>query len=479
MNIALAIPEIFLLSMACVVLLLDLVFKDKNRFVTYVSAIAVLGATALLVLAAFSPNKGTAFYGMYAADDLANVLKLSVLLLMMGVFIYSRAYLEDRDIFKGEFYLLSLLATLGMMIMISANTLLVVYLGLELLSLALYALVAFNRDNAKCSEAAMKYFVLGAIASGMLLYGMSIIYGLSGSLNLQDIAAYVSSQDVMTNIVLLFGISFVVAGLGFKFGVAPFHMWVPDVYHGAPTVVTMILGTAPKIAAFAIAMRLLVMGMEAGAEGWQQMLVLLSALSLIIGNVIAIAQTNIKRMFAYSTISHMGFILLGILSADEAGYAASMFYAITYAVTAMGGFAIIMVLSRAGFEADELTDLRGLSTRHPWYAFAMLLFLFAMAGFPPLVGFYAKFAVLEAAVHAGYLGLAVLAVLMSVIGAFYYLRAVKIMYFEEASDDIASANSAHLSFKSLLMVNGIFVVFLGLFPGILMSICLKAIQYSL
>ncbi|HHL19845.1 MAG TPA: NADH-quinone oxidoreductase subunit NuoN [Thiothrix sp.] len=479
MNIALAIPEIFLLSMACVVLLLDLVFKDKNRFVTYMSAIAVLGATALFVLAEFSPDKATAFYGMYAADNLANVLKLSVLLVMMGVFIYSRAYLQERNIFKGEFYLLSLLATLGMMIMISANTLLVVYLGLELLSLALYALVAFNRDNKKSSEAAMKYFILGAIASGMLLYGMSIIYGLSGSLNLYDIAAYVSSQSVMTNIVLLFGISFIVAGLGFKFGVAPFHMWVPDVYHGASTIVTMILGTAPKIAAFAIAMRLLVIGMESGAEGWQQMLVLLSVLSLIIGNVIAIAQTNIKRMFAYSTISHMGFILLGILSANETGYAASMFYAITYAVTAMGGFAIIILLSRAGFEADELTDLRGLSTRHPWYAFAMLLFLFAMAGFPPLVGFYAKFAVLEAAVHAGYLGLAVLAVLMSVIGAFYYLRAVKIMYFEEVSEDVDSANSVHLSFKSLLMINGIFVVFLGLFPGILMSICLKAIQYGL
>jgi NADH-quinone oxidoreductase subunit N len=479
MNIALAIPEIFLLSMACVVLLLDLVFKDKNRFVTYISAIAVLGTTALLVLAAFSPDKATAFYGMYAADSLANVLKLSVLLIMMGIFVYSRSYLQERNIFKGEFYLLSLLATLGMMIMISANTLLVVYLGLELLSLSLYALVAFNRDDKKSSEAAMKYFILGAIASGMLLYGMSILYGLSGSLNLYDIAAYVSSQNVMTNIVLLFGISFIVAGLGFKFGVAPFHMWVPDVYHGAPTIVTMILGTAPKIAAFAIAMRLLVMGMESGAEGWQQMLVLLSALSLIIGNVIAIAQTNIKRMFAYSTISHMGFILLGILSANETGYAASMFYAITYAVTAMGGFAIIILLSRAEFEADELTDLRGLSTRHPWYAFAMLLFLFAMAGFPPLVGFYAKFAVLEAAVHAGYLGLAVLAVLMSVIGAFYYLRVVKIMYFEESSEEVDSANSVHLSFKSLLMVNGIFVVFLGLFPGILMSICLKAIQYSL
>ncbi len=479
MNIALAIPEIFLLSMACVVLLLDLVFKDKNRFVTYISAIAVLSVTALLVLAEFSPNKATAFYGMYAADSLANVLKLSVLLIMTGIFVYSRSYLQERNIFKGEFYLLSLLATLGMMIMISANTLLVVYLGLELLSLALYALVAFNRDNEKASEAAMKYFILGAIASGMLLYGMSIIYGLSGSLNLQDIATYVSSQNVMANIVLLFGISFIVAGLGFKFGVAPFHMWVPDVYHGAPTIVTMILGTAPKIAAFAIAMRLLVMGMESGADGWQQMLVLLSALSLIVGNVIAIAQTNIKRMFAYSTISHMGFILLGILSANEAGYAASMFYAITYAVTAMGGFAIIILLSRAGFEADELTDLRGLSSRHPWYAFAMLLFLFAMAGFPPLVGFYAKLAVLEAAVHAEYLGLAILAVLMSVIGAFYYLRAVKIMYFEEASEDMDSANSVHLSFKSLLMVNGIFVVFLGLFPGILMSICLKAIQYSL
>ena len=477
MNISLATPEIFLLCATCFVLLLDAFLGEKCRAVGYISVLGAMLTTLSLVVSSYGSETTEAFNGMFILDNMAILLKIVVLLIVMATFTYGRSYLIDRNVFKGEFYTLCMFATLGMMIMISANTMLVIYLGLELLSLSLYALVAFRRDDGRSSEAAMKYFVLGAIASGMLLYGMSILYGLSGSIELKGVASYVANQPIMSNLVLLFGLTFIIVGLGFKFGVAPFHMWVPDVYQGAPTPVTMFLGSAPKIAAFAMTMRLLVGGMEFGSAGWQQMLIPLAVLSLIIGNIAAIAQSNIKRMLAYSTISHMGFVLLGILSATEPGYSASMFYTITYALTALGGFAVIILLSRAGIEAESLEDLRGLSDRHPWYALMMLLFLFSMAGVPPLVGFYAKLAVLQAVIQAGFVWLAVLAVIMSVIGAFYYLRIFKLMYFDKPTEDVSLTMS--FGFNALLTTNGLLVIGLGIFPGFLMAVCVEAIKSSL
>lgn len=477
LEIAPAYPEIFLLAATCMVLLVDLFVKDNQRVITYGLAQLSLAITAWLVFTATdSTTIVTTFNDMFVADPVARVLKISILFITMAVFGYSRPYLIDRDIYKGELFTLGLFAVLGMMVMVSANTMLLIYLGLELLSLSLYAMVAFRRNDGKAAEAAMKYFVLGAIASGMLLYGMSIIYGLSGSLNLTHIATYLANQEsIMSNVGLLLGLSFVLIGLGFKLGVVPFHMWIPDVYHGAPTAVTMFLGAAPKIAVFAMVFRLLVEGLGDMVEGWQQILILLAALSLFVGNVIAIAQTNLKRMLAYSTISHMGFVVMGILSATETGYAASMFYVITYAIISMGGFAIIIFLSNKHTEADELTDLKGLSSRHPWYAFMMLLFLFSMAGVPPTVGFYAKLSIIQSVVSADLVWLAVFAVVMSVIGAYYYLRAIKIMYFDHADEGTTQAK-AGWEFSALLSINGLAVLGLGLLPGLLMSICSASVR---
>ncbi|HFC91608.1 MAG TPA: NADH-quinone oxidoreductase subunit NuoN [Leucothrix mucor] len=476
-EIAPAYPEIFLLVATCAVLLVDLFVDDENRIVTYIIAQLSLAMTAWMVYSgADSSTVITTFNDMFIADPMARVLKISVLLITMAVFAYSRPYLKDRNMFKGELFTLGLFAVLGMMVMISAQTLLLVYLGLELLSLSLYAMVAFRRDNGVASEAAMKYFVLGAIASGMLLYGMSIIYGLSGSLNLHTIATNLAMQDsLMSNIGLLLGLSFILIGLGFKLGVVPFHMWIPDVYHGAPTAITMFLGAAPKIAVFAMILRLLVEALGGMSDGWQQILILLAALSLFVGNVIAIAQTNLKRMLAYSTISHMGFVAMGVLAANEAGYAASMFYMITYAIISMGGFAVIIFLSSKQSEADELADLKGLGARHPWIAFMMLLFLFSMAGVPPTVGFYAKLSVIQAVVSVDLVWLAVFAVVMSVIGAYYYLRAIKIMYFDEAEKSL-TPSQASFEFGALLSINGLAVLALGILPGGLMAICVSSIQ---
>jgi len=489
-----ALPEIFLLAGTCFVLLADLFVKDSQRFVTYLLAQIVLLVTAGLLIFGAGSVGSTAtaftFNEMFVLDPLARVLKIAILLITVGVFVYSRDYLRSRQMYKGEYFTLGLFAVLGMMIMVSAKTMLLIYLGLELLSLSMYAMVAFKRNDGRASEAAMKYFVLGAIASGMLLYGMSIIYGVSGSLHLTHIANYMSGHPVMENIGLLLGLAFIIVGLGFKLGVVPFHMWVPDVYDGAPTSVTLFLGTAPKIAAFAMIIRLLVEGLGEMSQGWQQILAILAALSLLAGNIIAIAQTNIKRMLAYSTISHMGFVVMGILAASETGYAASMFYIITYAIIAMGGFAIVILLSRDGYEADQLADLKGLSTTHPWYAFMMMLFLFSMAGVPPTVGFYAKLSVIQAVVDANIIWLAVFSVVMSVIGAYYYLRAIKLMYFDKpdevtASDSTDSGTALpapikpQLDFSVLLSLNGLAVVALGILPGALMSLCLLAIQNSL
>lgn len=508
-NFSLVMPEIILLAGACFVLLADLFVSDKNRFITYLMAQIVLLVTAGLLLASFldgatlittsATTVKTTFSDMFVLDPMARVLKISILLITAGVFVYSRDYLRERQMYKGEYFTLALFAVLGMMIMVSAKTMLLIYLGLELLSLSMYAMVAFRRNDGRASEAAMKYFVLGAIASGMLLYGMSIIYGVSGSLHLDHIAVYMKDHPVMQNIGLLLGLAFIIVGLGFKLGVVPFHMWVPDVYDGSPTTVTLFLGTAPKIAAFAMVIRLLVEGLGDMVQGWQQILAILAALSLLLGNIIAIAQTNIKRMLAYSTISHMGFVVMGILAGSQTGYAASMFYVITYAIIAMGGFAVVILLSRDGEEADQLADLKGLSSRHPWYAFMMMLFLFAMAGVPPTVGFYAKLSVINAVVDAqgaNLIWLAVFAVVMSVVGAYYYLRAIKLMYFDEPDNinpnnnnlenstsqsalDISVPIKPSWDFSVLLSVNGLAVLVLGILPGALMALCVWAIQTSL
>ena len=475
-----AIPELFLLAGTCFVLLADLLVKDSNRIITYLLAQAVLLVTVGLLIMDFNGTVVTTFSDMFVLDPMAKILKISIILVTVGIFVYSRGYLRSREMYKGEYFTLGLFAVLGMMIMVSAKTMLLIYLGLELLSLSMYAMVAFKRNDGRASEAAMKYFVLGAIASGMLLYGMSIVYGVTGSLHLDHIASFMSTHPVMQNMALLLALAFVIVGLGFKLGIVPFHMWVPDVYDGAPTSVTMFLGAAPKIAAFAMIIRLLVEGMGDMVQGWQQILSLLAALSLLVGNLVAIAQTNIKRMLAYSTISHMGFVVMGVLAGTETGYAASMFYIITYSIISMGGFAIIILLSKDESEADQLVDLKGLSARHPWYAFMMMLFLFSMAGVPPTVGFYAKLAVIKAVVDVNIIWLAVFSVVMSVIGAYYYLRAIKLMYFDAPSEELLSQPAkVSMDFSFLLSVNGLSVLALGIFPGFLMSLCVWAINLSL
>jgi NADH-quinone oxidoreductase subunit N len=418
---------------------------------------------------------------MFVADGMASVLKLLAVGAVAVCLVYSRRYLQDRGLFKGEYFVLALFALLGMMVMISANHFLVLYLGLELMSLCLYAMVALNRDSAASTEAAMKYFILGALASGLLLYGMSMIYGATGALQLDRIALAIASGQANA-VLLVFGLVFIVAGLAFKVGVVPFHMWIPDVYHGAPNAMTLFIGTAPKLAAFAMAIRLLVNALLPLAIDWQQMLIVLAVLSMGLGNLAAIAQTNIKRMLAYSTIAQMGFMLLGLLSGVVGGnlnsaadaYSASMFYVVTYVLMSLGAFGMVLLLSRAGFEADALDDFRGLNQRSPWYAFMMLALMFSLAGIPPTVGFYAKLAVVQATMNAGLIWLAVVAVLFSLVGAFYYLRVVKLMYFDDATDHAPLA--AGRDMRVLMSVNGLAVLVLGIMPGPLMQLCLDAIR---
>jgi NADH-quinone oxidoreductase subunit N len=466
------LPEIFVLSMACVILVLDLFLSDEERFISYWLTQLTLVFAAVITLAVSNGQTELVFFGTYIADAMGSTLKVFIYLVTALAFLYSRHYLSERDLFKGEFYVLGLFGMLGMMVMVSAHSMLTVYLGLELLSLSLYAMVAFNRDAYPCSEAAMKYFVLGALASGMLLYGMSILYGLTGTLDIADIANSLSQQQATAP--LVFATTFVVVGLAFKLGAVPFHMWVPDVYQGAPTPVTLYLGSASKIAAFAMVMRLLVESMGALQSEWQGMLIALAVLSLAIGNVVAIAQTNLKRMLAYSTISHVGFLLLGILSGTQHGYAASMFYIITYALMAAGAFGMIILLSRAGFEADEIDDFKGLNQRNSWFAFMMLILMFSMAGVPPTVGFYAKLSVLEAVVDIDMIWLAAVAVFFSVIGAFYYIRLIKVMYFDTAEDKQPLASQFDLRLG--LTANGLAVLLLGIFPGSLMALCHQVIS---
>lgn len=478
-------PEIVLLVMACVVALADLFVKSPQRTATYVLTLASLGGVALLH--AFYADAGQTLYGfgrLVVSDPMGHWLKCFATLAVMVTLVYARPYAGDRDMLRGgELFSLSMFALLGMNLMISGQNFIVIYLGLELLTLSSYALVALRRDHTQATEAAMKYFVLGAMASGFLLYGMSMMYGATGSLELSAVLKAIASGQV-NHQVLVFGLVFIVAGLGFKIGAVPFHMWIPDVYQGAPTAATLMIGGAPKLAAFAILVRLLVEGMLPLAFDWQQMLSLLAIGSLLIGNLAAIAQTNLKRMLAYSTISQMGFVLLGFVAGVINGettlaanaYSSAMFYIVSYVLTTLAAFGIIMLLARQGFESEEITDLAGLNQRSPLYAGVMAICLFSMAGIPPMVGFYAKLSVLQSLVASGqgfYLGLAIFAVIMSLIGAFYYLRVVKVMYFDEPVT--ASTVSASLDVRLVLSTNGLLVLLLGIFPGALMALCADSI----
>lgn len=472
-----AIPEMFVLSMACIILIADLYISDDKKVLTYLMSLATLVVAAMLTINYHSSDIIITFSGTFIKDPMADVLKLFIFLVTAVVFIYARGYLADRDLFRGEFYVLGLFGVLGMMIMVSAHSFLTIYLGLELLSLSLYAMVALQRDSNEASEAAMKYFVLGAIASGLLLYGMSLLYGVTGSLDINQVAEAVKAKNLESDnqqIVLILGMVMVIVGMAFKLGAVPFHMWIPDIYHGAPTAVTVYIGSAPKIAAFAMVMRLLVEGLGGMHAQWQDILILMAILSMGVGNIIAIAQANIKRMLAYSTISHVGFILLGILSGSKDGYSAAMFYAIVYAIMSAGGFGMVLLLSRAGFEADKLEDYKGLNERSSWYAFMMLILMFSMAGVPPTLGFYAKLSVIQAVVNADLVWLAAVAVIFSIIGAYYYLRIIKLMYFDKAEENTPPITSTP-DMKFVLSLNGLAVLALGIFPGSLMAVCVATI----
>jgi len=481
-------PQIVLLLMACVVALLDLWVTDPRRGPTYILTQCTLALVGAVQLQAFlSGDTVYAMQRMVVADPMGHLLGLFATLAVMVSLVYARSYAGERDMLKGELFTLSLFSLLGIDVMLSANSFLVVYLGLELMSLSLYALVAMRRDHSDATEAAMKYFVLGALASGFLLYGLSMMYGATGSLEIPEVFKAIGTGRINKSVMIL-GTVFIVAGLGFKLGAVPFHMWVPDVYQGAPTAVTLLIGGAPKLAAFAITIRLLVEGMLGLAVDWQQMLVVLSIGSMLLGNLVAIAQTNLKRMLAYSSIAQMGFMLLGLCSgvvydntvSAANSYASSMFYIVTYVLTTLGTFGMIMLLSRQGFEAEQVADFKGLARRSPWFALVMTIFMLSLAGLPPTVGFYAKLSVLQSLVStnvAGYVWLALLAVMLSLVGAFYYLRVIKVMYFEEPTDTRPIVST--LDVRAVLSLNGVAVLAFGILPGGLMALCAHAIVRAL
>jgi NADH-quinone oxidoreductase subunit N len=489
LNFAAASAEIFLAIAIMVVMVAGLFADEEKQPLSHLLSLAVVAVTAVIAISGFeSPGSTYAFSNSFVADPMARLLKFVACIATFATLVYSRQYSNERGMLggnlSGEFYVLALVSLLGQMVMISGNSFLVIYLGLEMMSLSLYALVALRRDHPVSTEAAMKYFVLGALASGFMLYGMSMLYGATGSLDLSQISQTLAGGG--SNLVLVLGLVFMVSGLAFKLGAAPFHMWAPDVYQGSPTSVTLLLGAAPKLAAFAIVMRLLVEGLGALAADWQQMLVVMAVVSMAVGNITAIAQTNIKRMLAYSTISQTGFMLLGLLSGVFEGstaeaatnaYSASMFYAITYVLTTLGTFALVMLLARSGFEAENIDDFKGLNQRSPWFAAVMMILLLSLAGVPPMVGFYAKLLVLQAAWVAGHAWLVIAAVLFSLVGAYYYLRVVKAMYFDEPSD--TSPLRAGAGMQLTLSVNGIAVVLLGVLPGPLMAACAFSIAQAL
>ena len=479
-----AAAEIFVAVMALVIMLASTFARSVARNLAYLLTQATLIVAAFITIFTMEGEVVHTFSNLFISDLLGDVLKLMIYFSTAIALLYGRGYLADRKIDKPEYYLLALLMTLGMMVMVTANHMLPMYIGLEMMSLALYTMVAFDRDSARSTEAAMKYFVLGALASGLLLYGMSMVYGATGTLEFSGVAQALYNQTA-NQTVLMFGLVFLVAGICFKLGVVPFHMWVPDVYQGAPTAVTLVIATAPKLAAFAMAVRLLIWALFDIAEEWQMMLMLVAAASIVLGNLAAIAQQNIKRMLAYSGISHMGFMLLGLLAGVVEGdrhfalnaYSSAMFYAISYVIMSLASFGMLILLSRAGFEAENIDDFKGLNKRSSWYALMMLFVMFSMAGVPFFIGFFAKLSVLQAVVAAGYFWLAVLAVVMSVIGAFYYLRVVKMMYFDDPVDE--SPIHAAPEVRVMLSANGLAIAALGLAPQALMSLCAFALLRSL
>jgi NADH-quinone oxidoreductase subunit N len=498
LNLTLILPEIILLIAAMAILLIDAFSHDPRRTLTYVLTNVTLFVLFIVTWWQWTDGvQGSSFYGLVVADGLSYFLKLVSYIAVFATLVYGREYIQSRDMMRGgELYVLVLLALLGQMVMISANNLLGIYLGLELMSLSMYSLVALRRDHAESTEAAMKYFVLGSLASGFLLYGMSMVYGATGSLDIPQIAINIASGAMDMELALVFGVVFIVAGLAFKIGVVPFHMWVPDVYSGSPTAVTLALAAAPKIAAFAIIFRLLVNGLGEITVHWQQMLIILAVLSLAIGNITAIAQTNFKRMLAYSTISHMGFVLLGFAAGSPEGtavsesilpevfntsayaYSSALYYMVTYVLTTLGTFGFVLLMSREGFECDKLEDLKGLNHRSPMLAAVLLILMFSLAGIPPLVGFFAKLWVLQALIDAGLVWLAVVAVMFSLVGAFYYLRVLKLVYFDMPDEDRV-INTVPAVPASLLTVNVALILILGLLPNAFLQQCYNVISHSM
>lgn len=487
-DFGLAAPEIILTVMGMVILILDALSSGARRTLAYGLSLVTLAVLAAVSFWQWNMGLvGETFFGMYIADPLAHLLKMASYLAVALTLVYGREYMQTRDMLRGgEFYVLVLFALLGQMVMISAGNFLTIYLGLELMSLALYALVAIRRDHAQSTEAAMKYFVLGALASGFMLYGMSMLYGATGNLDLRNIADAVNSGQI-DYLPLTFGVVFLVAGLAFKLGAVPFHMWVPDVYQGSPTAVTLVLAAAPKLAAFAITLRILVVGLGDLTADWQPMLLILAFLSLAIGNLTAIMQTNFKRMLAYSTISHMGFILLGLASGsldgdkqfDTESYGSALFYMLTYVLTTLATFGLMMLMSREGHECEDISDLKGLNRRSPWMAALLLLLMCSLAGLPPLVGFDAKLLILQTLLKSDRLWLAVVAVLFSLIGAFYYLRVIKVMYFDEPEAAVPAMEPVWWVPRSLIIINGLAVLVLGLMPNGLLVLCLQAMRATL
>lgn len=474
-NWMLAAPELWVLAMACVILCLDLFISEERRGIIHMLAILTLVFAAILTLRgdylAEGATSAVSFGDAFIRDRMADVLKSFSYVVLAMVYTYAKYYMRQFRLFRADFYTLSLFALLGIMLLISANSLVMVYLGLELTALPTYALVAMDRTSNRGSEAAMKYFVLGSMASGMLLYGMSMIYGATGSLDLAEIAVATGERG-SDDILLLFGLVFLVVGLAFKFGVVPFHMWIPDVYHGAPAAITLFVSSVPKMAAFAMAYRLLQGGLGELHVDWQQMLAVLAVLSIIVGNLAAIAQSNIKRMLAYSTIAHMGFVLLGLMPGTPSGYGAGMYYVIVYSLMTAAAFGMVILLSHHGVEAENLEDYKGLNQRNAWYAAIMAMVMFSMAGVPVFVGFFAKWLVIKAALDAGLIWLAVLAVVFSVVGAFYYLRVVKLMYFDDPPTEIPV--EAPVDFRAVISINGIMMIGLGIFSGALISVCMSS-----
>ncbi len=467
-----ALPEILVMTLACVVLVVDVYVGNKFKSLSYQLTQVTVVAAAVLCIAMAPSSSTVTLSGTFVSDPMSSALKVAILLIGYYVFFYLRAYMDARDAMRGEYYVLGLFALLGMMVLVSAHSLLTVYLGLELLSLCLYAMVAMTRGSIAASEAAMKYFVLGALASGMLLYGMSLVYGVTGTLQLDQVHE-ATTRIGSSSLPLVLGLVFVLVGVAFKLGAVPFHMWVPDVYEGAPAAVTLFIGTAPKLAAFGMLMRLLVDGLGALQPSWSQMLIVLAVLSIGLGNVIALAQGNIKRLLGYSTITHVGFLFLGVIPGTPAGNAAAMFYIISYTLMALGAFGLVVALGRRDFEADRLSDFKGMVQRHPWFAAMTTVLMLSMAGVPPFLGFWAKWGVLREVVVAGHLWLAVLAVLFSVVGLFYYLRIVRHVYMDPPEGEVMISDRQDL--RIMLSSNALVIVLLGVYPSALMTLCINAL----